>query len=88
MDDMSEEVTDANGNNRTDAPDLREFYVRRVNWLITTGRSDLIDEIADDCERRSSSHSCADATDAHSRPNPVERGTKAALSMLRHSAKP
>jgi hypothetical protein len=29
-----------------------EFYVRRINWLVTLGRTDLIDEIADDCERR------------------------------------
>ncbi len=27
-------------------------YVSKVNWLVARGRDDLIDEIADECERR------------------------------------
>jgi hypothetical protein len=30
---------------------LEEFYVTRVNWLVSQGREDLIDPIADEFER-------------------------------------
>jgi len=31
---------------------LAEFYITRVNWLISQGREDLIDAIADEYELR------------------------------------
>jgi hypothetical protein len=49
---MSEQVNAPAGGNRTHVASIDEFYVRRVNWLISVGRADLVDEIADDCERR------------------------------------
>lgn len=49
---MSEQPQAPDGDNCTDVSNVDEFYVRRINWLITVGRADLIDEIADDCERR------------------------------------
>jgi hypothetical protein len=53
MNGMSERLKPpAAGNDGTHVAHIDEFYVRRINWLITIGRSDLIDEIADDCERR------------------------------------
>lgn len=49
------------GGNGADAANVDEFYIRRINWLITLGRYDLIDEIADDCERRRApTHAAAD----------------------------
>jgi hypothetical protein len=51
---MSEHVTVSAGDNCTDGRNVDDYYVRRINWLITAGRPDLIDEIADDCERRRS----------------------------------
>ena len=30
---------------------VEEFYVSRVNWLVSQGREDLIDPIADEFER-------------------------------------
>lgn len=49
---MSELTRAGDGDDRTDVSPIEEVYVRRINWLVTIGRSDLIDEIADDCERR------------------------------------
>jgi hypothetical protein len=49
---MSEELKGPTGDIGTDALSVDEFYVHRINWLIALGRYDLIDEIADDCERR------------------------------------
>jgi hypothetical protein len=40
------------GDDETPVANIDEFYVSRINWLVTIGRTDLIDEIADDCERR------------------------------------
>jgi hypothetical protein len=34
-------------NHRTD----HDHYVTKINWLVATGRDDLIDEIADEYER-------------------------------------
>ena len=48
---MSERLT-APSANGTGVSTADEFYVRRINWLVPLGRADLIDEIADDCERR------------------------------------
>jgi hypothetical protein len=49
---MSEELTVPANNNVTGLSNVEEFYIHRINWLITLGRFDLIDEIADDYERR------------------------------------
>lgn len=49
---MSEQLNAPAGADGTDGSNVDDYYVRRINWLITVGRSDLIDEIADDCERR------------------------------------
>jgi hypothetical protein len=68
---MSEQVNVPADDNCTDVSDIDEFYVSRINWLITVGRDDLIDEIADDCERR--------------RSTPVEMGTRLAVARLRHT---
>jgi hypothetical protein len=62
------------------AADFDEFYVRRVNWLVEVGRSDVIDEIADDCERRRPAARSTAPT-----PNPVETGTRLAVAELRRS---
>ena len=51
MNGMNESVKAPAGDG-TRVANVDEFYVRRINWLITIGRADLIDEIADDCERR------------------------------------
>lgn len=56
------------------AADVDAMYVRRINWLITIGRTDLIDEIADDCERR-----------RNTVPAPVENGTRLAVARMRRS---
>jgi hypothetical protein len=50
------------------APAVDDFYVRRINWLIETGRVDLIDEIADDCERRRAAHAPTGSGRAAARP--------------------
>jgi hypothetical protein len=52
MNGMSEPLKIPAGDNGTQIANINESYVRRSNWLITIGRTDLIDEIADDCERR------------------------------------
>jgi len=52
MNGMSEPLKVTAGDNGAHVANIDEFYVRRINWLITIGRTDLIDEIADDCERR------------------------------------
>lgn len=52
MNGMSEPLKVPAGDNDTHVANVDEFYVRRINWLVTIGRTDLIDEIADDCERR------------------------------------
>jgi hypothetical protein len=49
---MSEELKVAAAEDRTGVSSVEEFYVHRINWLITLGRYDLVDEIADDYERR------------------------------------
>jgi hypothetical protein len=51
---------------------IEEFYVRRINWLVSLGRSDLVDEIADDSERRR----------VLPQPAPVEAGTRRAVASL------
>jgi hypothetical protein len=62
---MSEELMASAGGDGTDASHADEFYIRRINWLITLGRHDLIDEIADDCERRRTApHTAADLSRA------------------------
>lgn len=42
-----------------------EFYIRRINWLVTVGRPDLIDEIADDYERRCTTTTFSIAQSGH-----------------------
>ncbi len=32
--------------------DNADQYISKINWLVQTGREDLIDEIADEFERR------------------------------------
>ena len=49
---MSEPLMVSASDDGTHVAHVDEFYVRRINWLVTMGRTDLIDEIADDCERR------------------------------------
>lgn len=49
---MSEPLNEPASDQDTHVGNIDEFYIRRINWLITTGRPDLIDEIADDCEQR------------------------------------
>jgi hypothetical protein len=49
---MSAELNVPAGEHDADVSNVDEFYIYRINWLITIGRSDLIDEIADDYERR------------------------------------
>ena len=79
---MSEYLKVPTGDSLTGDSNIDEFYVRRINWLITVGRSDLIDEIADDCERR--------RTERHAAPTPnaVEIGTRLAVAKLRHTLRP
>lgn len=52
MNGMSEARNVSPGDADTHIANIDEFYVRRINWLVAIGRTDLIDEIADDCERR------------------------------------
>ena len=94
---MSEPLKVAADDDGTHVANLDEFYVRRVNWLITVGRPDLIDEIADDCERRRTARPAAgDQSDAAGvatiapgaaalPPRPVETGTRLAVARLRRS---
>jgi hypothetical protein len=49
---MNNELNPTFGHHGAGLLNLDDFYVRRINWLVTMGRSDLIDEIADDHERR------------------------------------
>jgi hypothetical protein len=96
MNGMSEPLKIPAGENGTHAANFDEFYVRRINWLITIGRTDLIDEIADDCERRRTASPTASG-DVMSResagaaglpPRPVETGTRLAVARLRRSPRP
>ena len=52
LDPMSQEVHPAAGNHGRRLPTDDDFYICRINWLVAQGRPDLIDEIADDYERR------------------------------------
>jgi hypothetical protein len=88
---MSEQLKEPAGDNGTHAANIDEFYVRRINWLIMIGRCDLIDEIADDCERRRSAPTAGapdnmSATDLP--PRPIEEGTRLAVARLRRSSRP
>lgn len=74
---MSEPLEVPAGDDGTRVANIDEFYVRRINWLVTVGRTDLIDEIADDCERRRTAP-----------PRPVEEGTRLAVARLRASPRP
>jgi hypothetical protein len=65
---MTGELNAPEGDRGTDIWNVDEFYVRRINWLVAIGRSDLIDEIADDCERRR----CASQPASASCPAPDE----------------
>ena len=80
---MSEELINASGGTDRDAMPVDAFYVRRVNSLVKLGRSDLIDEIAQDCERH---HAPTEKVVAH--PKPVEIGTRLALARLRRAPQP
>lgn len=86
---MSESLKVSAGENGTHVANIDEFYVCRINWLITIGRTDLIDEIADDCERRRNvAHNPTAAVrpaagDAGVPPRPVETGTRLAAARLR-----
>ena len=93
---MSEALKVPAGDDAMDVANIDEFYVRRINWLVTIGRTDLIDEIADDCERRRTAPSAvADASASadvelinstpEPRPRPVEAGTQQAVARLRRS---
>lgn len=73
---MSEQLKLSAGDTGTDVSNIDEFYTSRINWLITIGRPDLIDEIAEDCERRRAAPQPADsggrgaqATTTRSRPH-------------------
>jgi hypothetical protein len=87
------------GDDGTHAASVDEFYVRRINWLITIGRSDLIDEIADDCERRRTApppaHPAHDGRNIEAAPvadgqppGPVEAGTRLAAARLNRAPRP
>jgi hypothetical protein len=61
--------------NRTSArfrtPHVHDQYVTKINWLISRGREDLIDEIADEYERPSQDGT--QAQPAHDRVSPELR---------------
>lgn len=56
---MSEPMKIPTGDDGVQVANVDELYVRRINWLITIGRDDLIDEIADDYEQRRTTTSAA-----------------------------
>jgi hypothetical protein len=63
IDGMSEERT-VRAEGELDVSAVDNFYVRRINWLVEAGRVDLIDEIADDCERRRATRQPVESEDA------------------------
>jgi hypothetical protein len=76
---MSEKLHVSSSGRDPDAWIVDEFYVRRINWLVALDRADLIDEIADDCERRRQPIARRDS----SRPVPVEHRPCRAVRHVR-----
>jgi hypothetical protein len=66
IDDMNEEWTVLPAD-KADVSIADDYYVRHINWLVEIGRVDLIDEIADECERRRSPRQPLDSGTAAAR---------------------